>query len=161
METGSPNRTFVLRGTTKTLLRPDLVVREITPKQALVGTPFTVNAVIAERNGDVVLSAYVTLSAIPGAVEHVDVPPGGRTTVSFPVTFSSPVPVELTATVGGAAPTETDVTNNALTATVEITKNQLAPSVLLVHEPSLLGYGFAVQSSTSTRRSRIRRRSHR
>ncbi len=140
VETGSPNQTVVLRSTTKTLLRPDLVVQEITPKQALVGTTFSVNAVISERNGDVGASADVTLSAVPGAFQHVDVPRGGSTTVSFPVSFASAVPVELTAAVSGVAPTETDVTNNALTATVEITKNQLAPSVLLVQ--SLGGYGF-------------------
>ena len=98
------------------------------------------SAVIAERNGDVGASADVTLSAMPGAVEHVDVPRGGSTTVSFPVTFASPVPVELTATVGGAAPDETDATNNTLTATVDITANQLA-SPFRVLFPSLVGYG--------------------
>jgi hypothetical protein len=140
VQTGTPNLSYVIDGTTKTLLRPDLVVQEITPKQALVGTPFAVKAVIAERNGDVGASADVTLSAIPGAVEHVDVPAGGSTTVSFPVTFGSPVPVELTATVTGAAPTETDVTNNALTTTVDITQNQLAIPFRVLF-PSLLGYG--------------------
>jgi hypothetical protein len=139
LQTGTP-QTFVLHDTTKTLLRPDLVVQEITPKQALVGTSFTVKAVIAERNGDVDASADVTLSAIPGAVEHVVVPHGGSTTVSFPVTFASPTPVELTATVLGTVPSETDVTNNALTSTVDITGHQLA-SPFFVLFPSLLGYG--------------------
>ena len=173
VQTGTPDLTFVFRGTTKTLLRPDLVVQEITPKQALVGTQFNVEAVIAERNGDVGASADVTLSAIPGAVEHVDVAPGGSTTVSFPVTFDSPVPVELTATVGGAVPTETDVTNNALTATIDITGHQLA-SPFRVLFPSLLGYGAQFDNHlyapitplaagqdtpTSTRRSRRSSRS--
>ena len=140
VQTGTP-QTFVLRDTTKTLLRPDLVVQEITPKQALVGTSFTVKAVIAERNGDVDATADVTLSAIPGAVEHVVVPHGGSTTVSFaPVTFASPVPVELTAKVVGVVPTETDATNNALTATIDITGHQLA-SPFFVLFPSLVGYG--------------------
>jgi hypothetical protein len=136
----TPDRTFVVRGTTATLLRPDLVVREITPKQALVGTPFTVTAVIAERNGDVDALADVTLSAVPGAVEHVAVPHGGSTTVSFAVTLDSPVPVELTVAVSGAAPTETDAANNALTSTVEITKDQLARPFRVLF-PSILGYG--------------------
>ncbi len=96
--------------------------------------------VIAERNGDVGASADVTLSAIPGAVEHVAVPAGGTATVSFPVSFGSAVPVALTATVGGASPAETDVTNNALTSTIDITQNQLA-SPFRVLFPSLLGYG--------------------
>ena len=140
VQTETTDLTFVVRGTTRTLLRPDLVVQEIRPKQALVGTPFTVNAVIVERNGDVGASADVTLSAAPGAVQHVDVPPGGSTAVSFSVTFGSAVPVELTVTAGGAAPSETDVTNNALAATVDITQNQLA-SPFRVLFPSLLGYG--------------------
>ncbi len=140
VQTGTPAQTFAIDGTTKTLLRPDLVVQQLTPAQALVGTPFTVQAVIAERNGDSGASADVTLSAIPGAVQHVDVPAGGTTTVSFPVSFGSPVPVGLTATVSGASPAETDVTNNTLTTTVEITQSQLA-SPFRVLFPSLDGYG--------------------
>ena len=140
VQAGTQSGTVVLRGTTKTLTRPDLVVQSITPKQALVGTSFTVNAVIAERNGDAGASADVTLSAIPGAVQHVDVPAGGTATVSFPVTFGSAVPVDVTATVLGAVPTETDTTNDALTATVDITQSQLA-SPFRVLFPSLLGYG--------------------
>ena len=91
----STGGTFVLHGTTKTLTRPDLVVQQITPTQALVGTSFSVNAVIIERNGDVGATADVTLSAIPGAVEHVVVPAGGTATVSFSVMFGSAVPVEV------------------------------------------------------------------
>ena len=141
VQTGTPGRMFVVRETTTTLLRPDLVVTGITPKQALVGAPFTVTAVIAERNGDVGASADVTLSAIPGSVEHVTVAPGGTATVSFPdVKFGSPVPVDLTATVLNAQPAETDATNNVLTATVDVTANQLA-SPFRVLFPSLLGYG--------------------
>ena len=138
----STGGTFVLHGTTKTLTRPDLVVQQITPKQALVGTSFSLNAVIAERNGDVGATADVTLSAIPGSVEHVVVPAGGTATASFPVTFGSAVPVDVTATVTatGATPTETDVTNNAMTQTVDITRSQLA-SPFRVLFPSLLGYG--------------------
>jgi hypothetical protein len=141
VQTETQNRTFVLQGTTTTLLRPDLFVQEINaPKQVLVGAPFTVTAVIAERNGDVGASADITLSAAPGAVEHADVPAGGTATVSFPVTLGSPVPVDLTITVSGAAPFETDVTNNARAATVDVTQNQLA-SPFRVLFPSLLGYG--------------------
>jgi hypothetical protein len=140
VQTGGLERTFVVHGTTTTLLRPDLVVREITPKQALAGKPFTLTAVIAERNGDVGASADVLLSTVPGSVQHIDVARGGSTTVSFPLTYGSPVPIELTLSIGGAAPAETDSTNNARTATVEITEHQLAsPSRVLF--PSLLGYG--------------------
>lgn len=141
VQTGTPDRTFVVRGSTRTLLRPDLVVQAVTPKQALAGKPFTVGAVIVERNGDVGAAADVSLSAFPGSVEHVTVPRGGSATVSFPaLTFDSPVPVELTVGVSGAAPAETDVTNNARTAPVDITENQLA-SPFRVLFPSLVGYG--------------------
>ena len=136
VQTGTP----VLNGTTKTLTRPDLVIQQITPNQALAGTSFTVNAVIAERNGDVGADADVTISAIPGAVVHVAVPAGGSTTASFPVTFTAAVPVPLTATVSGVSPAETDATNNTLTATVDVTQSQLA-SPFRVLFPSLLGYG--------------------
>jgi hypothetical protein len=141
VQTGTPSRTFVIHGTTTTLLRPDLVVKEINaPKQALVGTQLTITAVIAERNGDVGATADATLSAVPGWVEHVDVPPGGSTTVSFAATFGSPVPVELTMTVSGATPAETDITNNNANATIEITEHQLAHPFHVLF-PSLLGYG--------------------
>jgi hypothetical protein len=141
VQTGNPERTFVVRGATTTLLRPDLVVQAITPKQALAGTPFSVRAVIVERNGDVGASADVSLSAIPGSVEHVTVPKGGSATVVFPeVTFESPQPVEVTATISGAEPAETAVTNNALTATVDVTASQLA-SPYRVLFPSLGGFG--------------------
>ena len=129
-----------VHATTKTLMLPDLIVQEITPKQALAGAPFTVQAVIAERNGDLGASADVALSADPGAVVHVDVPAGGSTTASFPVSFASPVPVDLTATVSGAAPAETDVTNNTLTSTVDITQSRLANPFRVLF-PSLVGYG--------------------
>jgi len=140
VRTVAPDGMYVPRATTTTLLRPDLVVKEITPKQALVGTSFTAGVVIAERNGDVGATADVTLSAIPGAVEHVSVGPGGTATVSFSVSFASAVPVDVTATVMNVAPTETDATNNTLTSTVDVTQNQLA-SPFRVLFPSLLGYG--------------------
>jgi hypothetical protein len=140
LQTEAAERTFVVHGTTTTLLRPDLVVREITPQQALAGRPFTLTAVIAERNGDVGASADVLLSTVPGSTRHIDVPRGGSTTVSFALTYGSPTPVELTLSIAGAAPTETDATNNDRTAVIEVTEHQLA-SPYRVLFPSLLGYG--------------------
>jgi hypothetical protein len=141
VQTGTPERTYVLRGETTTLLRPDLVVRSITPKQALVGKPFTVSVVVAERNGDVGAAATVTISAVPGASRQVDVAAGGSTTVEFPgVSFDQAVPVDVTAEARDAAPAEYDTSNNSLAARIEITKNELSsPSHVLF--PSLLGYG--------------------
>jgi hypothetical protein len=121
VQTGTPTRTYVLRGSTRTLLRPDLVVEQISPQQTLVGRPVVVTAVIRERNGDVGATAVVSMSALPGATETVVVPPGGDVTVRFaPVTFATPVPVELTVKIEGAEPAETDTTNNARTANLDV-----------------------------------------
>ncbi len=141
IQTGTPTRTYDARGTTRTLLRPDLVVEEIRPQQALVGKPVAVKVVIAERNGDVGASANVAVSAIPGATERVTVPAGGRATVSFAyVTFGTAVPVELTVKVDSADPAETDSANNTQTGTIDVTEHQLStPQTVLF--PSLVGYG--------------------
>jgi hypothetical protein len=141
IQTGTPTRTYDVRGTTQTLLRPDLVVEEISPQQALVGRAVAVNVVIAERNGDVGATAVVAMSAIPGATERVSVPAGGRATVSFAgVTFGAAVPVELTVNVDGADPAEADTANNTQIGTIDITEHQLStPRNVLF--PSLVGYG--------------------
>jgi hypothetical protein len=141
VQTGTPSRTYVLRGSTRALLRPDLVVEQVSPRQTLAGRPVVVSAVIGERNGDVAATAVVSMSALPGATETVAVPPGGHVAVNFaPVTFGTPVPVDLTVKVDGAEPAETDVTNNARTATLEVTEHEL-PTPRNVLFPSLGGYG--------------------
>lgn len=142
VQTGTPERTYPLRGTTNTLLRPDLVVERIdAPPQTLVGRPVSISAVIAERNGDVGATGDVSLSAIPGATQPIDVPAGGHVAIRFAdVTFGSPVPVDVTVAVSGVTPTETDSTNNTRTATVDVTEHQLStPHTVLF--PSLGGYG--------------------
>jgi hypothetical protein len=137
----TPERTFVVRGATRTLLRPDLVVTKISPRQTLAGKPFTVSAVIAERNGDIGATATVTMSAVPGAARTVDVPRDGTVTVEFPdVVLGTAVPVELTVDVRDAAPGETDRTNNARGATIDVTEQGL-PTPKNVLFPSLVGYG--------------------
>jgi hypothetical protein len=140
-QTGTPQRTYVVRETTRTLLRPDLVIEAISPQQALVNRPVVISAVIAERNGDVGATAAVTMSAIPGATEPVTVPAGGQVTVRFAeVTFGTAVPVDVTVKVDGADPAETDIGNNTRSATIDVTEHQLAtPRNVLF--PSLVGYG--------------------
>jgi hypothetical protein len=142
VQSGEPERTFVVRGFTKTLLRPDLVVTGLTaPKQSLVGAPVTVTAVIEELNGDVGATANVGLSAVPGSAEPVEVPRGGEVTVTFEnVAFGTAVPVDLKVEVKGAAPLETDDTNNARSARIDVTEHAL-PTPKNVLFPSLLGYG--------------------
>jgi len=134
--------THVLRGATRTLLRPDLVVEQvIAPAQTLVGKPVVVRAVVAERNGDVAADVVVSLSAIPGAAEQVIVPAGGNVTVEFArVSFGTAVPVQLTVDVDGADPVETDAANNSRGATLDVTEHQL-PTPRNVLFPSLAGYG--------------------
>lgn len=141
IQTGTPQRTYVVRETTRTLLRPDLVVEAISPQQALVNRPVVISAVIAERNGDVGATAAVTISAIPGATEPVTVPAGGQVTVRFAeVTFGTAVPVDVTVKVDGADPAETDIGNNTRSDTIDVTEHQLAtPRNVLF--PSLVGYG--------------------
>lgn len=140
-ETGTPAQTYVLHGAVKTLLRPDLVVEEISPQQTLAGRPVAVTAVISEANGDVGATATVSMSAIPGSAEHIVVPAGGRVTVRFAeLTFPAAVPVQLTVRVGGAVPSETDEGNNLLSGTLDVTEHQVStPRIVLF--PSLVGYG--------------------
>jgi hypothetical protein len=141
VQTEASQRMYVLRGTTRALLRPDLIVEEIAPQQTLAGKPVVITAVIAERNGDVGATAAVSVSAIPGASENVVVPPAGHVTVSFaPVTFGTAVPVELTVSVGNAVPAESDTSNNTRTATLDVTGHEL-PTPRNVLFPSLVGYG--------------------
>ena len=141
----SPAETIATNNTQTTpvdvLLPPDLVVESITPKQTLAGKPAVISAVIAERNGDVGATADVSMSAIPGSSEHVDVPPGGRVTARFAaVTFDTPLPVQLTVQVQGSTPAETDATNNAFVQPIDVTEHEL-PEARVVLFPSLLGYG--------------------
>jgi hypothetical protein len=141
VQTGTPERTYVVRGETTTKLRPDLVVTEIRPLQAVAGAPIAVEATISELNKDVGATAVVSLSAIPGSSERVTVPAGGSVTAKFAaVTFADAVPIELTVKVDGADPAETDTANNTRVGTLDVTEHAL-PTPRFVLFPSLLGYG--------------------
>jgi hypothetical protein len=143
VHTRTPDRTSVLRGATTSRLRPDLVVKPIATVQTLTNRPVAVQADVAELNGDVGATAKVTLAPVagPGETKEVAVGPGGHTLVDFTaVAFAAPVPVELTVTVGEAAPGETDATNNTRQVTVDVTGHEL-PHDEVVLFPSLLGYG--------------------
>lgn len=143
VQTGTPERTYVLRTDATTLLRPDLVVASLqAPPHTLSTRAIDVRGEISEVNGDVGATATVTLSWGPSVLrtQTVAVPKGGRVPVTFAgLTLTTPVPVELTLQVSGASPAETDATNNARSATVDVTEHALERSRLLV--PSLGGYG--------------------
>jgi hypothetical protein len=143
VQTGTPERTYVVRGETTTRLRPDLTVAAVNaPVQTLTTRPVDVGAEIAELNGDTAASATVTLRWGPSvlATQSVTVPAGGRVSVSFTgLALTTPVPVELSVLVSDVAPAETDTTNNVRAATVDVSEHELARSRLVV--PSLGGYG--------------------
>ena len=143
VQSATPSRTYVVRGETSTLLRPDLVVATVqAPLQTLTTRPIDVEAQIAELNGDSAARATVTLlwGPTPLRSESVTVTAGGRASVSFAnVELTSPVPTELTVLVGDASPAETDETNNSRSTTVDVTEHELARSRLLVD--GLGGYG--------------------
>jgi hypothetical protein len=147
VQTGTPPRTYVLHDTTRSLLRPDLAITTHAPLQALVSRPVSVTAEVAELKGDSGATAEVALAGPLGPLAdpvEVTVPAGGKSDVTFRnVVLTSPVPVELKVTVTAVAPGEYDAaadSNNAKSATVEVTKNELARSRLLVD--ALGGYGF-------------------
>jgi hypothetical protein len=147
IQTGTPTRSYVLRDAATSRLRPDLAVTAHAPLQTLTTRPVTVTAEVAELDGDTGAAAEDVLTGPLGPLADpvdVTIPAGGHVGVTFPnVALVSPVPIELTVRVQSAAPSEYDAandTNDARSATVEVTKNELAPSRLLVD--SLGGYGF-------------------
>ena len=145
VQTGTPRRTYVVRDATTSLLRPDLVVSAVNaPLQTLTTRPVDVTAEITEIKGDTGATARVTLAGTIGPLADpvaVTVPAGGHVSVTFPaVALTTPMPVELKVLVTDVAPDEYDATNDSASATVEVTKNELASSRLLVD--SLGGYGF-------------------
>jgi hypothetical protein len=136
--------TYVLRGETTSLLRPDLTVAAVqAPPQTLTTRPIDVRAELAELNGDVTATANVTLWQGPTPLappQAITVTAGGRASVSFPgIALTSPVRLDLTVRVSDVSPVETDAANNARDTTVDVTENELARSRLLLD--SLGGYG--------------------
>jgi hypothetical protein len=125
-------------------LRPDLIVAAVhVPPQTLSTRPVDVVADVSELNGDVGATATLSLMAGPTPLAEpklVTVPKSGTVSATFEkVTLATAVPTELTVLVDGAAPFETDATNNAASGTVEVTEHELVPSNVLVQ--ALGGYG--------------------
>ena len=143
VQTGMPERTYVVRGEATTRLRPDLVVSSVqAPLQTLTTRPADLVAEIAEVNADTDAAAAVTVMWGPSllATKSVTVPAGGKVLVEFDgLALTSAVPVELSVLVDEVAPFETDETNNVGATTVDVSELELARSRLLV--PGLGGYG--------------------
>jgi hypothetical protein len=148
VHTGTPARTYVLRGETTSRLRPDLVVKTVrVPQQTLATRPVDVAVEVAEVSGDTGATATVSLAsgvaAIPGvAPQAVTVPAKGSKWVTFPgLALTTAAEVAVTAVIGGdAAPAESDIENNGLTTKVDVTNHELQRSRLVLD--SLGGYGF-------------------
>ena len=142
LETSS--RTLFVSGKTTARLRPDLVVTAVlAPSQTLSTRPIDVVADVSEVNGETAATAKLTLMLGPTPIaepEVVTVPAGETVTGTFAaVELPTPMAAELTVRVEGAAPFETDETNNTRTRTVQVTEHELVRSNVLV--PGLGGYG--------------------
>jgi hypothetical protein len=125
-------------------LRPDLVVAAVhAPPQTLTTRPIDVVADVSELNGDVGATATLTLMLGPTPLAEpttVTVPKGGGISSTFKdVRLETAMSAELTVRVEGAAPFETDATNNSGSSTVEVTEHELVRSNVLVQ--ALGGYG--------------------
>jgi hypothetical protein len=144
VQIGPDSRTVVVRGKTTARLRPDLVVAAVrAPSQTLSTRPIEVVADVSELNGETAATARLTLMLGPTPVaepELVEVPAGATVTATFAaVGLTTPMAAELTVRVEGAAPFETDDTNNARSRTVQVTEHELVRTNVLVS--SLGGYG--------------------
>jgi hypothetical protein len=148
VHTATPDRTYVLRGTTTSRLRPDLVVKTVqVPQQTLTTRPVDVSVEVVEVSGDTGATATLSLAsgvaAIPGVTpQAVTVPAKGSAWVTFKgVAFTTAADVDVTAAIGGdAAPAESDIENNAGSKKIDVTKDELERSRLVLD--SLGGYGF-------------------
>jgi hypothetical protein len=118
------SQTYVLRDSTRTLLRPDLVVQDSTSPHVVFATrAFTVDAVVAEVNGDVGATATMVLrdGSTTLASAGVTVEAGGTTSVAFPgVALTEPGRSNLRLAIVEPAPAETDATNDERTTPIDV-----------------------------------------
>jgi hypothetical protein len=139
-----PPRTVVLRGDSIARLRPDLEVSALhAPAQTLTTRPVDVVADVDELNGETGATASLTLMLGPTPLadpKTVTVGAGGSTSVTFVgVKLETAMSAELTVSVDGADPFETDTANNSHSRKIEVTEHELVRANVLV--PSLGGYG--------------------
>ena len=126
-------------------LRPDLVVKAVhAPPQTLTTRPIDVVVDVSELNGDVGATATLTLMLGPtplAAPKTGDGAEGRRYLVDLRGREAGDArsSSELTVLVDGAAPFETDATNNSGSGTVEVTEHELVRSNVLIQ--ALGGYG--------------------
>src|SRR5829696_2257295 len=144
VQTGTPPRTYVLRGEATARLRPDLVVAGVFARaHTTTVRPVDVVVDVHEQNGDTGAEASVRLllgDELLADPAPVTVTAGGTASVTFEdVTLSDPLETKLSVRVTDAQPAETNTMNNSGTATVDVTEHELDRSLVFV--PSLGGYG--------------------
>jgi hypothetical protein len=142
VQSDAQSRTYVVNADTTTRLRPDLVAAVHAPRQTLTTRPVDVVVDVRELNGDTAATATVSLAWGPTVFgsKQVTVPAGGSASVAFTgIPLTTPVTVELSATISDVAPEETDATNDTATTTVDVTELELARSRLVLD--GLGGYG--------------------
>ena len=138
---GEPEH-IVLRGATRTLLEPDLVLASVTaPKVGLTGRPFYVTASVRQRTRDVRVRTTATVTAAGSTLGTVTATlrPRKRVFLRIPVVLpAGGGPTQLTVTVATTDP-ETTLRNNVRSTTVEAADFRIRPSSVLVS--SFAGYG--------------------
>ena len=140
----NPPRTVIHRGETVVKLRPDLVVAAVyAPPQTLSTQGIDVLADLSELNLETGAKATVELKLGPTPIaepQTVTVPRGGSMSIVFEdVRLTTPMSAELTVLISGAAPFETDESNNSRSTRVEVTEHELVRSNVLLD--ALGGYG--------------------
>jgi hypothetical protein len=131
-----------LSGQTRTLLKPDLVLKSLTTnKVSLVGRPFFVSAAIRNRTRDVGTTATVSVTAAGVTVgsQIVALRAHGRTTLKVPVTLTAPGRTRLTVLITAANPAESSTKNNLRRASVSVAEFRVRSSQVVVQ--SFAGYG--------------------
>lgn len=131
-----------LRGQTRTLLRPDLVLKAVkVPRTVVTGRPFSVAATIRQRTRDLGMTAVLTVAAGPTVLvtRPVRVAPRRNAVFRLPTTLQTPGRTRLTVTVTAPNPIETATRNNVRRVVVEATEFKVVPSSVIV--PKLAGYG--------------------
>ncbi len=131
-----------LRGTARTLLKPDLILTSVkTNRSSLAGKPFFVTAVVRSRTRDVGATAVLAVTSAGTVLGRstLVVPARRRVTQKVPVTLATPGRARLSVTISGANPAESSLRNNARSVTVSVTEFRVLPSSVIT--PSFAGFG--------------------
>jgi hypothetical protein len=133
---------ITLRSTTRTLLKPDLVLERATSaKSTLIGHPFFVVATVKQRTRDLAVTATATISSAGAALatKQFRVRPKRRVVLQIPVTLPQLGKAPLTVSVTPSLPLETSLRNNTRRLSVETVEFRVQEARTIVQ--SFAGYG--------------------